>query len=40
MKCVRNYKVSVRPRFHCQNRETHGETVRLDRCVHYDMKIL
>ena len=31
MKCVRNYVVSVRLRFHCQNRETHDETVRLYR---------
>ena len=28
---MRNYLVSVRPWFHCQNRETHGGTVRLDR---------
>ena len=28
---MRNYVVSVRLRFHCQNRETHDETVRLDR---------
>ena len=31
MKCVSNYVVSVRPGFHCQNHETHGETVILDR---------
>ena len=30
-KCVRNYLVSMRPSFHVKNRETHGETVRLDR---------
>ena len=30
---MRNYVVSVRPWFHCQNRETHGKTVKLDRYV-------
>ena len=28
---MRNYVVSVRPWFHCQNRETHGKTAWIDR---------